>query len=387
MTTAIHDVLFVGGGLANALAAWRLEQLRPELSWRLLEAGREFGGGQGTRTWSFHASDLGTAGAWATELASCRWPGHAVKFPRLERRIDGTYFSLRSNDLHAKLWPRLAAKSRFGRRVVAVDSTGAILEDGQRVGARLVIDARGFAARPPFPSGHQKFLGIDFLLAKPHGLTVPVLMDATVEQRDGFRFVYVLPWSANGVLIEDTYYSDEPELDEGAVADRIRRYADSQGWSIAHEGGRERGVLPLPFAGDDEPTWPAGVALAGVASGRFHPTTGYSFAEAVRFADELAVSREFSPARADELNAKSREIWRRGDFFRRLNNMFFRAAAPDRRWQVMEQFYGRDEDLIRRFYRGELRRLDQVRLLSGKPPVPLARGLAAFVERIRSPHV
>ena len=47
------------------------------------------------------------------------------------------------------------------------------------------------------------------------------VMDATVEQIDGYRFVYVLPLSATEIFVEDTYYSDGPELDLDAVSARI----------------------------------------------------------------------------------------------------------------------------------------------------------------------
>ena len=44
-------------------------------------------------------------------------------------------------------------------------------------------------------------------------------MDATVEQQDGYRFVYCLPFTSTSVFVEDTYYQDTPMLDrigEGA---------------------------------------------------------------------------------------------------------------------------------------------------------------------------
>ena len=40
-----------------------------------------------------------------------------------------------------------------------------------------------------------------------------------------------------------------------------------------------------------------------------------------------------------------------------------------------------DEALIRRFYAGRLTTLDRFRLLSGRPPVPVAAGLRAFFTR------
>ncbi len=386
MTRQRYDVVFVGGGLANGLAAWRLTQSRPDVSWVMLESGDAMGGSKAPRTWSFHASDLEPTEAWAGAFVDYRWPHHDVRFPTLARRMDGAYLSVRSDTFNARLLANLGASIRFGTKVVSVDPGSVRLEDGQVIHAGMVVEGRGFDGGVPFPCAYQKFVGVTLELARPHRLTGPMLMDATVDQHDGFRFVYVLPWTETTLMIEDTYYSDHPGLEEDAIRGRIRRYAEAQGWTILAEGDRERGALPIPLAGDRELVYRSGVAATGVASGRFHPTTGYSFASAVRMADEIAELRELTPTAADRLNAGSLAIWRRGDFFRRLNNMFFRAAEPTERWRVLAQFYGRDEGLIHRFYKGELRTTDRLKLLSGKPPVPLARGLAAFVARVGGTH-
>jgi lycopene beta-cyclase len=55
--------------------------------------------------------------------------------------------------------------------------------------------------------------------------------------------------------------------------------------------------------------------------------------------------------------------------------MLFQAAEPERRYLVMQRFYRLPEPLIRRFYAGSLTAADRVRILSGRPPVPLRRAL------------
>ena len=59
--------------------------------------------------------------------------------------------------------------------------------------------------------------------------------------------------------------------------------------------------------------------------------------------------------------------------------MLFRAAEPDRRYQVLERFYRLAPDLIARFYAAESRRTDQLRILSGRPPVPIGRAMRSLV--------
>lgn len=383
MTTS-PDIVFVGAGLANVLAALRLSEVRPATDWVMVEAGDCVGGAAFERTWSFHASDLTEDSRWAENLATHSWDRHSVAFPGRTREIAGRYFSVRSRALH-----ELAAR-RFGDRLLLnaparqVGPGAVRLVDGRVIEAGLVVDGRGSPEDRRMPCGFQKFVGLNLKLAEPHGLRGPVLMDTLVDQSEGLRFVYVLPWTDRDVLVEDTYYANGPEIDEEEVVRRVRDYVEARGWVVAHEGERERGVLPIPLAGDFEPGFVPGVAASGLRSGRFHPTTGYSFAAAVRFAGSLARVSRFDEAAAESLNAESRRIWRRGDFLRRLNNMLFLAAEPGQRRQIMAQFYGRDLELISKFYRGDLSRLDQLKLLSGRPPISVTKGLAAFVERVGS---
>jgi lycopene beta-cyclase len=76
--------------------------------------------------------------------------------------------------------------------------------------------------------GWQKFVGQRLRLAHPHGVARPVIMDAAVEQIDGFRFVYTLPLAPDEVFIEDTYYSDSPTIDQPALALRLQRPRPAQ---------------------------------------------------------------------------------------------------------------------------------------------------------------
>ena len=76
-----------------------------------------------------------------------------------------------------------------------------------------VIDGRGEPGGAHLDIAFQKFLGLFIRLAEPHGLTGPILMDATVKQEDGYRFIYTLPFSETDVLVEDTYYADDPDLE------------------------------------------------------------------------------------------------------------------------------------------------------------------------------
>jgi len=248
------------------------------------------------------------------------------------------------------------------------------LTDGRMLRAGAVIDGRGLRPSRHLSLGLQKFVGLELRLASPHGLTQPVLMDATVGQHDGYRFVYLLPLSADTVLVEDTYYSDNDQMDAGRLRERIAAYVQSRGWTVAQVLREERGVLPITLAGNVNAFWEEsqGIARAGLAAGLFHSTTGYSLASAVRLAELIAALPDISSAPLfDAIRRHAAAQWKAQGFFRLLNRMLFRAAAPDQRWRVMQRFYGLPAPLIERFYAARLGWLDKARILAGKPPVPV----------------
>jgi lycopene beta-cyclase len=375
------DVLVVGGGLAGSLASWRLAALRPELRCCLVEGGPRLGG---NHTWSFHDTDLAHAARqWTAPLVAARWPRHEVRFPSGRRVLSGGYASITSDRLHEVIAPALGERLRLGRPVAEVDVYGVTLDSGERIQARLVLDARGGGAAA-MPAAWQTFVGQDLEFEGDHGLQWPILMDATVPQTGAFRFIYVLPWGPRAALVEDTAYADSPAIDAGASRRAIAAYVAAQGWRVRAVGREETGALPLPLEGRVDEFWPAGdrVARLGTRAGLFHPTTGYSLPDAVATADALA-GMDLRDANGvyEEMKRVAYVTWRRRGFFRLLNRLLFRAAAsPEQRYKVLEQFYRRPEDLIRRFYAGDLGLADRVRVLAGRPPVPMVRALGVILK-------
>ena len=72
---------------------------------------------------------------------------------------------------------------------------------------------------------------------------------------------------------------------------------------------------------------------------------------------------------------------REESFLRLLNRMLFRAAKPEERYLVLQRFYGLNQGLIERFYAGHLKWYDKLRILIGKPPVPVTKALYNFSEK------
>ncbi len=365
------EYLLVGGGLQNALITLALLERRPKTRLALIEREPSLGG---NHTWCFHETDVPDAArSFLNRLVVRRWPAHDVAFPRHRRRVAGGYAAITSERLNQEVQRTIEA-SPYARRVVGnvreVRPDGVTLDDGQRSSGELVIDARGPEHARATAGGYQKFVGLELELAEENAPELPVLMDATVTQLDGFRFMYLLPWTATRVLIEDTYYSDSAELDEDAVRSRVLEYAAAAGLRVRAVLREERGILPIPTGLDlrlDPVSAQRGPLRAGYGGGLFHPTTGYSLPVAVRLALHVAAQ----PAGAALGVAYERwfEAHRRQvRFCLGLNRMLFAAFAPEERYNVLERFYRLPDSTIRRFYALETSAVDRARILCGRPP-------------------
>ena len=373
MTTA--DLILVGGGLANTLIALRLADTQPSLKVLLLE--KEAGIG-GNHTWSFHGADLADGDRdWFSPLIEYTWSGYEVRFPHRRRVLPGSYHSISSSRLARVAKERLGDRILTGAAVRTMTPDSVSLDDGRRLAARAVVDGRGPVSSPYLDVRFQKFVGWVVELESGHGLEGPVIMDADIPQDDGYRFFYLLPFTARTLLIEDTRFSDGSDLSGEEYGAEIERYAAGQGWRIARRLRVEEGVLPITLGGDIEAFWNAGAApvpRSGLRAALFHPATGYSLPNAVRLADRLAQQDDWSAGAVFDVTRRhSVTLWRRTGFYRALNRMLFLAAEPDQRWPILERFYGLDARLIARFYAGGSTLADKLRILTGKPPVALGR--------------
>lgn len=374
-------LVIVGGGLSGSLAALALAKARPDLPFLLVEGDESFGG---THVWSFFDSDLDQAGhALLAPMTTRRWNEHEVRFPARKRRLALGYNSLRSADLDRCVRAALAPERyRLGAKAVSLGADHVVLAGGERIEAAAVIDARGPAVLPGLDLAWQKFVGRTYRFERPHGVERPVIMDACVDQDSGYRFVYSLPFTETELMVEDTYYSTSPVLDVPMVRGRVTSYARCGGLHPVEVIEEETGVLPVLLGGECRALWPdseAPVTRLGLRGGFFHPTTGYSLPDAARNAALLAGVAEIDPARLYDLfRDRAERLWKERRFYQHLNRMLFRAAEPPQRYRVLEHFYRLPEPVIARFYAGRPTALDKIRILSGRPPVPISRALAAL---------
>ena len=377
---ANEPLIIVGGGLAGSLAALAIAERRPDQSLLLVEAGSSFGG---NHIWSFFDGDVvGEGRPLIDAMQPIHWPTHSIRFPGRERTLSFGYNSVHSDKLDALVRERLAPSQwRLSTAVAALSPDGIVLGDGTEIAACGVIDARGpDGPMPGLDLAWQKFVGVEYDMPR-HGLAAPIIMDTLVDQKNGYRFVYSLPFSSDRLLVEDTYYTEGPALDVPAIRQNVADYAAAQGWT-GTPIREEIGLLPILLGGDPYEFWPASddVARLGLKGGFFHPTTGYSLPQAAANAVALAEWGEFDgEAVAIFTRMSFLAHWQNTGFYRLLNRMLFGAARPEERVKVFNHFYRLDDSLVERFYAGRLTPFDKVRILSGKPPIPIFRAVKAIL--------
>ncbi|MFL5305658.1 MAG: lycopene beta-cyclase CrtY [Polyangia bacterium] len=378
------DCVIAGGGLAGGLVALALAARRLGSRVALVEADDRLGG---NHTWSFHDSDVSDADrGWLEPVVAHRWSRHAVRFPGQSHELAAGYATITSSHFDAVVQARCRAAGftvACGEEVVAVDGDAVRTASGRVFQAPVILDARGLAEGHGLAGrcGYQKFLGQELELeedAPAELASDPMLMDVTVEQLDGFRFVYVLPFGPRRLLVEDTYYASRPALDRALLRERLATYCAARGLRVARVTREEAGVLPLPFSvlGSAPSASPFTIGYRG---GWFHPLTGYSVPVAVRVASAVAAASD-----AAGLASGLRALWRRhvgqARFCGLLTRLMFTAVSAERRWELLARFYRLPADTIARFYAMEMTMRDRVRLVAGRPPRALSVRAALAAE-------
>ena len=378
-----YDLVVAGGGLAAYLTAAIVQERCPSLRIAIVEKNQH----RDQHTWSFHAKDLSQSALnLLSPLISQRWIDYTVKFPDHERKIDLEYCSIRSVDFWKNIGNLTKKVEKISGEVCKVGKTELTLTDDTIIKGSVVLDARGVSASGfTNCAGWQKFIGLEIETEDAHGIIRPTIMDATVDQTDGYRFFYVLPFSKNKLLIEDTYYSDTKQLNAQKIEKEIGLYIQKLGISTYKITAKESGVLPIPL-NHSYLLSTRNLPEIGMRGGFFHPTSGYSLPFSISCAEQLAAQLFYAKHVHSDLFEKSQQsvyrsrmaLFKSAKFLIRLNRMLFRAAIPNRRWHVLSQFYRKDMKTITEFYSGRLSLKTKVSMITGVPPVPVLSGIKHF---------
>jgi len=376
------DYVLVGGGLQNGLIALGVLAARPDARVLMLERATTIGG---NHTWSFHEAHVPTAArAWFAPLVEHRWPRYRVSFPDVVKELSHPYATCSSERFAAVVGAAFAraphAELRLGAEVVDVTARGVTLADGTRESTTLVVDSRGPRELAAGTTGYQKFVGLEIEVDADLDTDVCELMDATVPQLDGFRFMYMLPFGRRRALVEDTRFTNDAELDVAAFRAGIDAWLAGRGLSVVRVLREESGALPMPWrASGPIPRQPP--LVGGYRGGWFHPATGYSVPVALRlacFVAERGADAVFGDSEAFDALASAHEAQARFGYL--LNDLLFNATKPSERWKVFRHFYELDDDVVLRFYGAELSASDKRKMFLRKPPpgVSYLRAMGIF---------
>lgn len=372
---AHYGFIFIGGGLSSVLTAYTWLKQGYDKPLLIIEQAHQI---CGNHTWSFNQTDILPQGWYTLQpLIDFSWDKYEVVFPKLKRTLSIPYHSIISENLALKIQELCAENSLLniitGQKANIIQKGDIYLnpvvqtEDGQEYTADWVIQSTGISSYCT-DTAYQKFLGIEITLQQPITLNYPIIMDAQLPQQDGFRFMYVLPFAPNRLLIEDTYYSLNPELNSPYLLEKIYKYAEQKKWKITAVIRQEEGVLPIPLQQKPPQLHKDKILPLGMHANLFHVTTGYSLAVNYNFAWQM-----YAYINQKNLNQewykKQYHFYKSMQFYRIMNRFLFIAGKTDKRYRFLETFYQRQsEAIISRFYAGKNTLKDKISIFSGKAP-------------------
>ena len=389
MKSQFFDYILVGGGLQSGLLVLALRHHQPTARVLLVERNHQLAG---NHTWSFHPKDVSpSSAAWVSPAVEYRWPSYQVRLNGFQTQVDLSYESISAAFFAEVVKNSLVCSDAGGTNLT--EPLGVLLLDtdvyqvdrgeiktasGDSYRGRLVIDCRG-----PKPArekcftqcGYQKFWGFEIELQSEWPFVGPVVMDDRIDQSDGFRFIYSLPFDRRRVLVEDTRFSNSSVIDRDDCLAQVSKYLEIigvQNWSIIRE---EHGILPMPISGERMPghgteSGTEQVLAGGYAGGWFHVATGYSFPLSIAFAETVACVSPESAVSAVHRLANSQRT--RSRFGRFLNRLLFCLVKPTKRYQIFRRFYKvLSADSIARFYSHRFTMGDAFRIVVGMPPAGL----------------
>jgi lycopene beta-cyclase len=294
------------------------------------------------------------------------------------------YKCLASRDFYKCALDRLAESPnvtlRLGEEVrgcTEVNGQVRVETSGGTLSARQVFDGRGLPpgslafeeARRRATWVPQKFVGLRIRARRP--VFDPercTLMDFTVDQSRGLRFVYVLPMEGREALVENVYLSETPISQEEHRAEIGAYLASVYGLSPDEYEvlGEERGYIPMT---DYAFPWRLGQRThnIGMLGGETRPSTGYTFLRIQRRCRALAA------AIASGVDTPERYYFRRIDLLDSLFLRFMRERSGECPEVYRRMFAGVSPDSLVRFLTEKSTPLDEARLIRALPKTPFLK--------------
>jgi len=333
-----------------------------------------------------------------SDLAVKRWSSwsvHAEGRNLLHTTGRYPYVCLPASEFYADVLARIAAHDnvtvRLGEGVEGYEEVagGVIVRTTEGAySAGSVFDGRGLPPGSPlFERARasrrwvsQKFLGLRLRTRRPvFDASACTLMDFSVSQERGLRFVYVLPFGDREALVENVYLSEARVSPQEHRAEISGYLNDRYGLSAEDYvvDGEERGHIPMtdyPF-----PRRSGRRAYSvGMLGGETRPSTGYTFLRIQRYCRALAADLVAGSGAAEGVHPG------RYDLLDGLFLRFVRERPRDCPGVYARMFAGVQPDPLVRFLTEKSTPLDEARLVAALPKWPFLRlGARAMAERLR----
>ncbi len=355
-------VIIIGGGLWGTLLALRVRECLPHVPIKLYGPESQLGEKLAV---SFHESDVSSeALKWLSPFISRSWDEFEVHFPKYKRKNPQRLCTMEPTHFHS------IAREKLGSNTVLLNRD--ITPEEAVKEASFVIDTlpRGYYKA----LGYQKTHGLVVKLLHPHRVQIPVTMDASIEQKHGFRYLQALPLSEDTLLVKDVRFSSDPQLyHEDLEPDMLREFHERR-WMIGDILERETEFRKIPRENGENFSDGRIIRLDGFV----HDVTGDTLPDAVRLIDRM-VCTSF---RLGELKAVMKEYLKERKSHRKLlrmmNRMLYQAKTPCReRYRFFESLHSMPHSVRIKFYKGDMEFLDVFRTLLNVKILP-GRSLRDF---------
>ncbi|MEE2032926.1 lycopene cyclase family protein [Rhodococcus chondri] len=237
-----------------------------------------------------------TYGAWADELPS--WLPAGAVASRVDEPavwagrphvLNRAYCIFDTAALRAAL--PLDPVTVTAGRVRSLDPGGAVLDDGRRLRARYVVDARGVPVTAQYAQQSAFGVVVDEPAAAPalesrSAWFMDWRTDNGTVSGDTPSFLYAMPVGAGRVLLEETCLVGRPPVPLQELRRRLDARLTARGVPV---DGSER-IERVRFAVEAPPRRRDGVLGFGARGGLMHPATGYAVGTALATADAVVTA-------------------------------------------------------------------------------------------------
>lgn len=341
-------VIIIGAGLWATLLALRVRECLPSVPIKLF--GEESQLGEKLAV-TFHESDVSPESMkWLEPFISRKWDEFQVSFPRYQRTNAHRICTMEPTHFHQTAREKLGANTVYLNREITP-------EEAMKA-ASFVIDTvpRGYYKA----LGYQKTHGLVLKLVHPHRLTVPVTMDATVPQINGFRYVQALPLTEDTLVVKDVRFSSDPQLYHEDLEPELLRELHQRRWVVGDILERETQFRKIPRESGENFCEGRIIRLDSFV----HDITGDALPDAVRLIDRMVKTSFRLGELKDVMKSYNQERKTRKKLLRFMNRMLYQAKTPCReRYQFFESLHSMPLPVRERFYKGDMEVFDIIRTL------------------------